>query len=197
MRAVTGLMFPQFEMLDLFGPLEMFGLLPDEFKIQMVAETDDPVSCSQGPRTVVDATFDEVPQCDLLLVPGGAGTRKEIDNPILIDWIAHASHNSEIIMSVCTGSVLLAQAGTLNGKRATTNKRAFDWVSSQALTVTWIGQARWVQDGNIFTSSGVSAGIDMSLAVIAALCGPSTARQVCLWAEYQWNDDPNVDPFSV
>ena len=196
MRTVGALIFPEFELLDMSGPVEMFGMLPEEFEIQMVAESDDHVACAQGPRTVVDATMEQAGGFDLLLVPGGAGTRKEISNRRLLDWIARTGQRAEITMSVCTGSVLLAAAGLLDGKRATTNKRAFNWVRAQRPAVRWISKARWVQDNNIFTSSGVSAGMDMSLAVIAALCGLDTAQQVSLWAEYQWNDNPDWDPFA-
>lgn len=196
MRTIYGLMFPNFEMLDMFGPLEMFGMLSEQFDVQMIAETSGPVACTQGPRTVVDSTLEDATRCDLLLIPGGAGTRREIDNSTLIDWIARVSQSAEITMSVCTGSVLLARAGILYGRKATTNKLAFNWVKAQAPSVQWISQARWVQDGNVFTSSGVSAGIDMSLAVISSLCGSETAKQVCAWAEYQWNDNPDCDPFA-
>lgn len=197
MRTIGALIFPGFEILDLFGPLEMFGMLPDEFNARIIAQGHDPVASTQGPRTAVDVTTNNMQCCDLLLVPGGAGTRTEVHNGELLGWIKSVSAQAEIVMSVCTGSALLAQASVLDGKRATTNKRAFDWVCSQAPEVAWVRRARWVHDGNVYTSSGVSAGIDMSLAVISQLLGQETAEQVASWAEYQWNDDPGNDPFAT
>ena len=106
---------------------------------------------------------------DLILVPGGIGTRREVDNPRLLEWLNQRAAAAILVTSVCTGAALLARAGLLDGKRATTNKRAFAWVASQGPEVNWIKQARWVEDGKFATSSGVSAGIDMALALIARL----------------------------
>ena len=196
MRKIGALVFPQFEALDMYGPIEMFGMLPEKFEIRMVAESGNSVPCKQGPATHVDQTLDDALDYDLVLVPGGMGTRKEVENARLLDWIRRSSASAEIVMSVCTGSALLAKAGVLDGKRATTNKRAFDWVRSQSLEVDWVPQARWVEDGNVFTSSGVSAGMDMSLAVISRLCGLDTAKQVAVWAEYDWHYNADWDPFA-
>jgi transcriptional regulator GlxA family with amidase domain len=99
-------------------------------------------------------------------------------------------------MSVCTGSALLARAGLLDGIRATSNKRAFDWVVSQGPAVKWIGQARWVEDGKFATSSGVSAGIDMALAIIARVLGTETAEKDAIGMEYEWHRDAAWDPFA-
>lgn len=196
MKTIGALMFPKFEMLDLFGPLEMFGMLPEEFQIKMIAQDETPVPCTQGPRTFVDATLEQAKEYDLILVPGGAGTRVEVGNSALLDWIAGCCQSADVVMSVCTGSALLARAGVLDGRRATTNKRAFDWVRTQSDQVEWVRHARWVQDQDVFTSSGVSAGIDMSLAVISSLYGRELAKQVSVWAEYEWNDNPDWDPFA-
>ena len=94
-------------------------------------------------------------------------------------------------------SALLAKAGLLDGLQATTNKAAFDWVAGQGPNVKWVKKARWVRDGAYFTSSGVSAGMDMSLAAIAHLLGKETAEQVAIWAEYDWHQDPDWDPFAA
>ena len=196
MRKIAALIFPQFEALDMFGPIEMFGMLPEAFEICMVAETGAPVSCKQGPASLVDQTFDDPSDYDLVLVPGGKGTRAGVDNLPLLNWLRRACERAEIVMSVCTGSALLAKAGVLDGKRATTNKLAYDWVCSQSSNVEWVPQARWVEDGNVFTSSGVSAGMDMSLGVIERLCGLETAKQVAVWAEYDWHDNADWDPFA-
>lgn len=195
-RRIAALIFPQFEALDMFGPVEMFGLLPEAFEILMVAEDRTAVRCKQGPASQVDLTFDDPVNYDLVLIPGGSGARTAVDNAALMDWVRRACAHAEIVMSVCTGSAILAKAGVLDGKRATTNKAAFDWVRSQSARVDWVPQARWVEDGNVFTSAGVSAGMDMSLAVVARLYGLETARQIAIWAEYDWHEKADWDPFA-
>ena len=162
-------LFEGFELLDVFGPLEMFGLLPDQFKIILVAESGDIVTSSQGPKSLVDYRFEDCPAFDILLVPGGKGTRREVDNPVLLAWLRSQAQTADYVTSVCTGSAILARAGLLDGRRATTNKAAFEWVTSQGERIDWQKQARWVEDDHYFTSSGVSAGIDMSLALIARI----------------------------
>ena len=132
----------------------------------------------------------------MLLIPGGPGTRTELANPAVLDWLKTASAKAEITMSVCTGSVLLARAGLLDGRRATSNKMSFAWVQEQGPDVDWVAEARWVEDGRLFTSSGVSAGMDMSLAVIARLLDRAAADKVAQIAEYEWHDDAARDPFA-
>ena len=197
MRRIGALIFPGFELLDMFGPLQMFGLLKDEFEIFMVAEVEGDVPSNQGPRTIADATFETRASFDLVLVPGGQGTRNEVNNPTTISWLKKVQPDAEIMLSVCTGSALFAKAGLLDGVRATTNKEAFDWVASRGPQVEWVKKARWVRDGSYFTSSGISAGMDMSLAVISHLLGKERAEQVAIWAEYNWHQDPDRDPFAA
>jgi putative intracellular protease/amidase len=197
MRTLGVLLFDGFELLDVFGPLEMFGMRDDEFTIRLISEQEEIVASTQGPRSVIDDHFAADRSYDILLVPGGMGTRREVGNKPLLDWLAHAAEHAEIVASVCTGSALLAKAGLLDGKRATTNKRAFDWVRSQGPKVAWQPQARWVEDGKFWTSSGVSAGTDMALALIARLCGIERAHEATDWAEYIWNEDSTDDPFAI
>ncbi|MEL7462712.1 MAG: DJ-1/PfpI family protein [Pseudomonadota bacterium] len=197
MRTIAALVFPDYELLDLYGPLEMFSMHTDAFEQKIVALDAAPVASSAGPRTAVDATLDEGDAYDILLVPGGRGTRRDVENQPLLDWLARSAPKAEIVASVCTGSALLARAGLLDGKAATTNKLAFDWVASQGPKTDWRRRARWVEDGNVFTASGVSAGTDMSLAVIERLLGPEKAAEAAFWAEYERNADPDHDPFAV
>ena len=197
MRTIAALIFPDFELLDLYGPLEMFSMFPDEFEIRIVAEFSPDVPSSAGPRTAVDDQIAEQDDYDIILVPGGRGTRRDVENQPLLDWLARAAAKAEITASVCTGSALLARAGLLDGKAATTNKLAFDWVAKQGPNTDWRRRARWVEDGNIFTASGVSAGTDMSLALIERLLGLEKAAQAAHWAEYERNADPDNDPFAV
>ena len=196
MRSIAALVFPGFETLDLFGPIEMFGLLQDEFSISIVAEQPGEVVSAQGQRVCVDRTLSDAGNFDMLLIPGGPGTRTELANLAVLDWLKTASAKAEITMSVCTGSVLLARAGLLDGRRATSNKMSFAWVQEQGPDVDWVAEARWVEDGRLFTSSGVSAGMDMSLAVIARLLDRAAADKVAQIAEYEWHDDAARDPFA-
>lgn len=196
MRTVGALVFPGFEPLDLFGPLEMLGLLSDDFDLKLVADSSGALRSNPYVSVHADLTTDQSGTFDILLVPGGPGTRKEVDNEALLDWIADCAQTAEYVLSVCTGSALLARAGVLDGNRATTNKAAFAWVAEQGPRVHWVRQARWVEDGKFITSSGVSAGMDMTLAVIALLHGVEKAEHVATFAEYEWHRDQNWDPFA-
>jgi len=189
-------LFPGFELLDVFGPLELFGMLGERVRLIMLAEAAGPVDSRQGPRVIADTALSEAPQLDVLLVPGGIGTRKEVFNEVLMGHLRVLAERSGHVASVCTGSALLAKAGLLDGKRATSNKIAWDWVLAQGPEVMWIRKARWVVDGNYFTSSGVSAGMDMALALIEKLAGREAALQCARQAEYLWNEDPDEDPFA-
>jgi putative intracellular protease/amidase len=196
MRSIAVLVFNEFELLDVFGPLEMFGLLPDDFELCLVAQDIGIVTSKQGPRVVADYCFNDARAYDILLVPGGMGTRSEIHNTLLLDWLRATSEKAQFVASVCTGSALLAKAGILDEKKATSNKRAFQWATAQSDKVQWQKQARWVEDGKFFTSSGISAGIDMSLALISNLLGIEVAEEVANSAEYEWHKNSEWDPFA-
>jgi transcriptional regulator GlxA family with amidase domain len=124
------------------------------------------------------------------------GTRREVDNPAMIEWLARRVPETELAMTVCTGTSLFARAGVLDGRRATTNKLAFHWVAEQGPKVNWVKEARWVEDGKFFTSSGVSAGIDMSLAAISRMAGEQIGNALAMAAEYDWHRDSTWDPFA-
>jgi putative intracellular protease/amidase len=132
---------------------------------------------------------------DIFLVPGGYGTRKEVENILLLNKIREISNLSKFVLSVCTGSALLAKAGLLDGKKATSNKKAFDWVITQGENVNWIRKARWVKDGKFYTSSGVSAGMDMTLGLLNELHGIEFARKVAFEIEYNWIENMEEDNF--
>ncbi len=189
-------LFPGFELLDVFGPVEMFGNLYGVIEVEMVAAQAGPVKSAQGPAVVASYGFSDCPHLDLLLVPGGIGTRDAVDDAALLKWLAERVETADIAMTVCTGTALLARAGVLDGRRATTNKRVFNWVAEQGPKVQWVKEARWVEDGKFVTSSGVSAGIDMALAVIARLSGPDMSRMLAVAAEYEWHQDAAWDPFA-
>jgi transcriptional regulator GlxA family with amidase domain len=194
---LAALLFDGFELLDVFGPLEMLGQLKDDLEIVMVAEATGPVCSAQGPAGYAHCSLKEDDAYDIILIPGGMGTRSAVHNDACINWIARHAASASYIASVCTGAGLLAKAGVLDGKQATTNKLAYAWVCAQGPKTQWIAKARWVKDGNVFTSAGVSAGIDMSLALIAEIWGQSRAEEIAVWAEYSWNSDAASDVFAA
>jgi transcriptional regulator GlxA family with amidase domain len=194
-RVLGAVLYEDFELLDVYGPLEMFGSVGAELRMVTVAERSGPVASFQGPRTVAEFDFTSAPKLDLILLPGGFGTMRELENPAMLDFLRKRSAAAEVTMSVCTGSAILARAGLLDGRRATSNKQFFDLARSQGPAVEWVERARWVEDGPFATSSGVSAGTDMALAVIARLYGRALAQQIAAWTEYEWQADPIQDPF--
>lgn len=189
-------LFPGFELLDTFGPLEFFLLKPNLFTCTLLGQSSDPVPSSQGPRSVIDLPLQQCEQVDILFIPGGKGTRAEVDNPELLQHISRLSQTAKHTATVCTGAALLSRTGLLDGHRATTNKAAWDWATAQGPNVNWIPQARWVEDGKYFTSSGISAGMDMALALIQKLYGPDLRAVIANQAEYEWNPDSSYDPFA-
>jgi putative intracellular protease/amidase len=196
MKKIGALVFPDFELLDLYGPLEMFAFLGDKVEILVVGQNGGVVPAKGGPKTQCDLSYDDDAAFDMLLIPGGAGTRQEVTNPATLNWVRSQAEKAELVMTVCTGSTLLSATGLLDGHRATTNKRAFEWATSLGPNVDWVKKARWVEDGKYFTSSGVSAGMDMALEVIAQQFGMEAAETTAISAEYDWHKDANHDPFA-
>jgi len=194
-RTLGAILYERFELLDLFGPLEMFGGLGPELRIVTVAERKGPVASSQGPKTLAEHDFGDCPALDLILLPGGFGTVEQLGNDALHAFLRQRSARAEVTMSVCSGSAILARAGLLDGRRATSNKQFFDLARGQSAKVDWVTEARWVEDGPFATSSGVSAGTDMALGVIARLYGKERAQAIADLTEYEWQSDPTRDPF--
>jgi transcriptional regulator GlxA family with amidase domain len=189
------ILYKGFELLDLYGPLEMFGNLKPQVEILTVAENVGPVASFQGPQTIADFDYRTCPALDLILLPGGFGTIQELKNQVILSFLKERVPSANVTMSVCSGSWLLAKAGLLDGRQATSNKFYFKMATQQSERVQWVSEARWVEDGSVFTSSGVSAGMDMSLAVIASLFGEEKANEIANYTEYVWNKDPDEDPF--
>ncbi|HEY1406335.1 MAG TPA: DJ-1/PfpI family protein, partial [Spirochaetota bacterium] len=185
-----------YETLDLFGPIEVLGRLQNEFNPQFYSQNGGTIMSShQVP--VVTKPFREINFSSyVLLVPGGLGTRNFVKDKSFIRDLKTIAENAEYILTVCTGSILLSKTGMLDGRRATSNKRAFMWTGKESSDVQWIKKARWVRSGNIYTSSGVSAGIDMTLGFVSDLLGRDVAVQQSREMEYDWKDDPVWDPFS-
>ncbi len=194
--SITTLLYDDFELLDVFGPLEMFGCIEDKVQLSFISEMGNNIRSRQGPISVVDYSFEDNVKPNILLVPGGLGSRTEVDNRRLIKWLQECNVHTQYTISVCTGSALLAKAGLLNDKKATTNKMAYKWVCGQGPKVNWQAHARWVEDGKFFSSSGVSAGIDMSIAVINKIFGKEETEKVIISTEYNWSSIPSDDPFA-
>ncbi|MPM95637.1 Isonitrile hydratase [bioreactor metagenome] len=194
MMDLNVILFDDFETLDVFGPVEVIGKLEKYFSVQFFSQEGGLVRSSQN--VLVDTRpVTEIKNRDVLLLPGGTGTRKEAKNEAFLKILTNLAEESKFVLTVCTGSGLLATTGVLKGKRATSNKIAFDWAAGQDSDVQWIRKARWVQDGKFYTSSGVSAGMDMALGFVAVLMGTEVAERVAAGIEYIWNRDKDFDPF--
>jgi transcriptional regulator GlxA family with amidase domain len=206
-RTVTVLLYEGFEVLDVFGPVEILAHVPGwtvEYAGVSV-QAGDPVRSAQGAQVQADLGITALRRrpegTDVLLVPGGIGSRALVtDSGVLAD-IAGICRHATVVASVCTGSALLAAAGVLDGRRATSNKKSWDWVTSQGRRVDWVPQARWVVDDStdvpVWTSSGVAAGMDMAHALVAALAGASIADEIADNIEVEVHRDPAWDPFSA
>jgi transcriptional regulator GlxA family with amidase domain len=179
------LVFDQAEELDLVGPWEMLTMWKQVAggpECLIVAENVGPVTCAKGLTLVPHVSFDDCPPLDLLVVPGGRGTRREVHNPAILDFIRQRAEGCQLVLSVCTGSFLLQAAGLLDSMRATTHWESLGRL--RALPGVEVLEERFTVDGKIWTSAGVSAGIDMTLAAIAHLAGDEVAGKVQLHAEY-------------
>ncbi len=206
-RTVGILIFEGVEVLDFCGPFEVFattaplatGVVRDDerlFDVITIAQTADVVDCTGGLLVQPNATIDIHPALDILVVPGGRGTRREQTNAVLLDWIAAQSRTVELTTSVCTGAFLLAARGILDGRRATTHWASIDRLRESAPAVTVLDDRRVVDEGAVVTSAGVSAGIDMALHVVARLHGPEVATATARNMEYlgDWRIDGAVRP---
>ena len=195
-RKVGFLLFEGFELLDVFGPAEIFGVLEKMYSVALVGLQEGAVTSAQGPEVVASRSLAESTDLDLLLVPGGIGTRREAQNTEFLNLLKNVSDQVELVGSICTGSGLLAAAGVLDGAAATTNKLSFQWVEEQSEAVDWRKKARWVEDGKYWTSSGVTAGMDMAFAIVAKHHGRDLAKRVADAIEYDWHEDAAWDPFA-
>ena len=197
-KRVGILIFPDVEVLDFCGPFEVFSVArlneakrreePSPFDVLLIAEREGVVTASGGLKVVPDRTIDDSPPLDILVVPGGWGVRREIDNERLISWIATRGRGVETLTSVCTGSMLLGRAGLLDGRRATTHWRSLEWMRESFPAITVVDDLHVVEDGRVVTSAGVSAGIDMALRVVARYLGVAIARETARAIEYPYPD---------
>jgi transcriptional regulator GlxA family with amidase domain len=197
-KRVGIVLFEDIEVLDFCGPFEVFCAArldedkrreePSPFEVCLVAEHPDPVNTSGNMQVTPHYTFENCPPLDILVVPGGWGTRKELKNPAMLEWLRARAAEVETLTSVCTGSMLLGFAGLLNGRRATTHWRSLDWMRDALPEVTVEFQQHVVEDGSLVTSAGISAGIDMALKVVARYFGENVARATARHMEYPYPD---------
>ncbi|HDN2510863.1 MULTISPECIES: DJ-1/PfpI family protein [Providencia] len=187
------ILFDRFETLDVMGPVEVFGRL-DHCQIDFISPTGMPMTSSQG--VTVNTHMISTPSYRHILIPGGQGSRPLSMDEDYIQWVKTQFEFADTAISVCTGSAILAKTSLLNGVKATTNKLAYEWVTSLNHLVKWQPLARWVHDGKFYTSSGISAGIDMSLQIVSDFYGVEIAKSIALRMEYIWNQDPSNDPFA-
>ncbi len=198
-KQVGIVVFDDVEVLDFCGPFEVFSVTrlddarrretPSPFEVRLVAETRAVVVATGGLRVLPDCTLDECPPLDVLVVPGGWGTRKLLEHRPLLDWIVARGGSVPTLTSVCTGALLLGRAGLLDGRRATTHWRALDLLREIAPRTTVEDDLHVVEDGHVVTSAGISAGIDMSLRVVARLYGEQIARETSRHMEYPFPED--------
>jgi transcriptional regulator GlxA family with amidase domain len=190
-RNVAILLFNEVEVLDFCGPFEVFSVAmraadPPAFNAFTVAEKPGPIfarnSLSINPHYLVG----DCPHIDILLLPGGMGTRQEMNNQPLLDWLGKVAGQAELVLSVCTGSLLLARAGLLDGLEATTHHMAMDLFRQVAPKTKIHTDRRFVDNGRIICSAGIAAGIDMSLHVVARLHGNDVAAKTAEYMEYPW-----------
>lgn len=192
--------FNEVEVLDFAGPFEVFSVAglrtstTPPFEVFTVAQFD--IINARNHLTIKPTyTFEKAPKADIIIIPGGGGyyadgtpfgSRREMNNPIVLKWIQEQSANAQLTLSVCTGSLLLAKAGLLEGKEATTHFLAIDSLKKISDNITVKEKTRFVDNGNIITSEGVSAGIDMSLHVVSKLLGKETADETARYMQYDY-----------
>jgi transcriptional regulator GlxA family with amidase domain len=198
-RKVGVLVFPEVEVLDFCGPFEVFSVTrlvedrrrqdPSPYEVVLVAEQPGVIVTTGGLKVVADHTFDDCTPLNVLVVPGGWGTRREMMNDRLITWLEEQARQVTTLTSVCTGSLLLGKAGLLDGKRATTHWRVLEEMRKLFPAVKVIDDQHVVEEGDLLTSAGISAGIDMALRVVTRHHGEAIARATARYMEYPFPED--------
>jgi transcriptional regulator GlxA family with amidase domain len=196
LRRISIVLFDGFELLDVFGPVELFGMVPDRLAVEYIGPEAGPVTSSQGAQVTATTGYGTAATPDIMLIPGGLGARRLVEDTAFLSWLRAWAAPASLVTSVCTGSAVLAAAGLLDGYQATSNKAAFTWVREQGERVDWIAQARWVVDRDRWTSSGVAAGMDMAAALLADLFGKDVAQNVATRVELEVHEDASWDPFA-
>jgi len=188
-RRVAIVIFDEVEVLDFCGPFEVFAvtgrrLSETPFQIVTVAEEMKPITARGGLSINPSHDFAGCPQIDILLIPGGMGTRREMNNPTLIQWLTERAGKAELVLSVCSGALVLAKAGLLEGMTATTHHGALEELRNVSPSIAIDASQRFIDNGRVIVSAGIAAGIDMSLHVVARLLGGEQARETARYMEY-------------
>ena len=188
-RTVAILLFDEVEVLDFAGPFEVFAVTDELadyqlFRVVTVAAERRAIRARNGLSVNPDHAFADCPPPDILIVPGGFGTRALLKNPVVLDWIKAVNAGAELVASVCTGSVVLGRAGLLDGLKATTHHECFDLLREHAPRTTVLETDRFVDNGRILTAAGISAGIDMALHLVSRLHGAAVAQRSATYMEY-------------
>ena len=195
-KRVGIVLFEDVEVLDFCGPFEVFSATrvneekrreqPSPFEVLLIAERPGPVTTTGGMKVLPQHAFDDCPHLDIVVSPGGLGTWNELKNPRMLEWLRARAAEAETVTAVCTGSMLLGAVGLLDGRHATTHWRALDWMRDSFPSVTVEYGKHFVKDGRVFTSAGISAGIDMALTVVADYFGGEIARATARHMEYPY-----------
>jgi transcriptional regulator GlxA family with amidase domain len=187
-KTIGIVLFKDFEDLDAIGPREALTMMAKasggEWQVVLISEDGEPVTSFLGTRYMVDHSYENCPPLDVILVPGGIGTRAEMENPRHISFVQKQGANAEYVTSVCTGALVLHKAGFLEGRRATTHWGSIAELQNLGGDTTVVNDERWVHDGNVITAAGVSAGIDMALYLISLLKDAGMAKRVQQMMEY-------------
>lgn len=195
MKDFAILLFDGFETLDAMGPAEIIGVMPERFHLQLCSPNGGLIHSDQNVRVETEP-FSAIRPGGVLLIPGGFGTRRLMGDPEYLRRLAAIAQDAEYVLTVCTGSALFAKTGLLDGRAATSNKMLFPLAQAAGPDVMWRREARWVRDGKYYTSSGVTAGMDMTLGFVADTVGYEAAKTVARAMEYLWNEDRDSDPFA-
>ncbi|MBX2815281.1 MAG: DJ-1/PfpI family protein [Saprospiraceae bacterium] len=196
MRRVAILLFNDVEVLDFAGPFEVFSVCRTTngdrlFDVQIVAEHDAIIAARNGLMIKPHTTIEDAEEYDIVVIPGGRGTRREMKNDRIKVWVKKQYAEVELMLSVCTGSLVLGTTGLLDGVHATTHHGAFDELAEAAPSTVVVRDKKYVDNGKIVTSAGISAGIEMALHVVRRLHGAETAERTANYMEYDW--DPKND----
>jgi transcriptional regulator GlxA family with amidase domain len=191
-------LFDEVEVLDFCGPFEVFSAvrLSEEtrrqekspFEVELIAQHGQTITTTGGMKLIPNHAFRDCSALDILLVPGGWGTRREISNEVMLAWICEQARQVELVVSICTGSLLLGFAGLLNGRRATTHWRSIEWMRTALPEVIVDDSKHFIAEGKVWTSAGISAGIDMALKIVQHYHGEAIARATAKHMEYPFPD---------
>lgn len=187
-RAVAIVVFDEVEVLDFCGPFEIFsvtgarsGMKP--FAVHTVAEELRPITTRGGLRIIPDQSFETSTGADIILVPGGLGTRREMNNPKMLQWVKDNATNAELVLSVCTGALVLGKAGLLEGLTATTHHLALEELRAVSPLINIDASKRFIDNGRVIVAAGISAGMDMTLHIVSRLLGEEQAAETARYME--------------